>query len=757
MAEFRINPQELTSEHLLPFVPDAAKVDQKNDPRLRHIATNLAEASSLHSIATWILDTQPWDFLAIYLDSIDHFCHGFMKYHPPRLNNIPEEDFELYKGVIVAAYKYHDMMLENLMKLAGDDTTIILISDHGFQSDHFRTTFVPDEPAGPADHHREHGIVCINGPGIKKDELIYGTSLLNITPTILSLFGLPIGKDMDGIPVIQAFETQPEVKIIPSWDSIEGNSGMLPESVRQDPFESAKALQQLIELGYIEDPGPDKQKAAETAVLESQYNLARVYMGSFRYTEALNILLEIVKTNEEQGRFTIRLARCYYEIGKYTEAVETLENFIKLGIEKSIDINKLRNEIDDKIKESSKDKRKLENDFQKKVRTQITLQNNLAQADMMLFDLKILKEKPKEIIQRIEKQFSKGPIPVSFQAKLANLYLKQKKYIKAEEFYNKLIEHNPESAFYHNGLASSLIGQKKFEEAANKALDAIGLNYYFPVAHYNLGEALLNIQDYQNAANAYEVSLKILPSLGAARNKLIKLYNTDLDKPELAAAHKEFFERKNISPSLEVDESLKFTEMQSKFVKFDNPTIIVSGLPRSGTSLMMQMLEAGGVSVFSDNIRKADENNPRGYYEHEAVKSIAKNKKWLAQTSGKAVKIVSQLLVHLPAKYNYKVIFMLRDLPEIVISQHKMLVRAGKHREDVYPGKLEIIYKNHLLKANGWLKSNHNAAVLYVNHQDAINNPFETAEKIKQFLGIELDIVKMASVIDKSLYREKKS
>jgi predicted AlkP superfamily phosphohydrolase/phosphomutase/tetratricopeptide (TPR) repeat protein len=756
LAEFRVNPQELTSEHLLPFVPDAAKIDQEKDHRLRAIATNLAEASSLHSIATWILDTQPWDFLAIYLDSIDHFCHGFMKYHPPRLSNIPEEDFELYKGVVTAAYRYHDMMLENLMKLAGDDTTIILISDHGFQSDHFRTTFVPDEPAGPADHHREHGIICINGPGIKKDELIYGSSLLNVTPTILTLFGLPIGRDMDGVPVVQAFEKQPLIEVIPSWDEIRGAGGMLPENVRVDPIESSKALQQLIELGYVEDPGPDKQKAAETAVLESQYNLARVYMGSFRYFDALNILQDIIKEHEEQGRFTLRLARCYYETGKYNEAVATLERFMKIGIEKNINLEKLKVELDEKTKNSPKDKKKNELEFQKKVRTQITLQNSLAQADMMLFDLKILKEKPKEIIERIEKQFSKGPIPISFQGKLANLYLKQKKFKKAEEFFNKLIEYNPENAFSHNGLASALLGQKRFEEAANKALDAIGLNYYFPIAHYNLGEALSNLHDYENAANAYEVSLKILPSLGAARNKLIKIYTSNLKKPELAAVHSDFFNTKNIPAEERSFEVAEFSDMQSKFMKFDNPVIVVSGLPRSGTSLMMQMLEAGGVPIFSDNVRKPDENNPRGYYEHEAVKSMAKNKKWLSQTPGKAVKIVSHLLVHLPAKYNYKVIFMLRDLPEIVTSQHRMLVRKGKHREDVYPGRLEIVYKNHLRKASEWLKANHNAAVLYINHQDAINNPVDTAEKVKQFLGIDLDIVKMASVIDKKLYREKK-
>ena len=389
-----------------------------------------------------------------------------------------------------------------------------------------------------------------------------------------------------------------------------------------------------------------------------------------------------------------------------------------------------------------------------KVRTQMTLQTNIVQADMMLFDISILKEKPKDIISQIEKQFPKGSEPIHIIKKLANLYFKLNEFGKAEEYYNKLIEHNPENSYYHNGLASVYLGQNKFVEAANKALDAIGLNYYFPTAHFVLGEALINLKDYQNAANAYEVSLKILPSFGAARNKLIKLYSSNLNNQSLAEHHQRFFEKKDPA-SAEEDGLLELSELQSKFVRFDNPIIVVSGLPRSGTSLMMQMLEAGGINVFTDDIRKPDENNPKGYYEHEAVKTIARNKKWLQQAQGKAIKVVSHLLVHLPAKHNYKVIFMLRDLSEVVTSQHKMLVRNGKHKEGLYPGRLEISFKNHLLKANEWLKSNHNAAVIYINHKDAIDNPNETAEKIRQFLGTDLNTSKMASVIDKNLYREK--
>jgi hypothetical protein len=167
------------------------------------------------------------------------------------------------------------------------------------------------------------------------------------------------------------------------------------------------------------------------------------------------------------------------------------------------------------------------------------------------------------------------------------------------------------------------------------------------------------------------------------------------------------------------------------------------------------MLDAGGISPFTDNLRKADESNPKGYYEHEAVKRLARDKKWLSQVNGKAVKVISHLLKYLPAKYNYKIIFILRDVSEVVLSQHKMLLRNGKHKSDIYPVGMQIAMKNQLLLANEWLKSNHNAAVLYLQHKDVLENPVDVSNKIQSFLGLTMNVEKMASIVDKSLHRER--
>src|SRR5207244_1036255 len=134
LARFKVFPTELTEAHILPFIPNAAKIDQKKDRRLQSFAKVLSDAASIHAVATALMETEPWDFTAVYYDAVDHFSHAFMAYHPPRLSWIEEEDFDLYKDVVRGAYRFHDMMLERLLQLAGPETTVILCSAHGFES-----------------------------------------------------------------------------------------------------------------------------------------------------------------------------------------------------------------------------------------------------------------------------------------------------------------------------------------------------------------------------------------------------------------------------------------------------------------------------------------------------------------------------------------------------------------------------------------------------------------------------------------------
>lgn len=627
-AELRVHPEELGSEHLLPFVPLAAQIDQEKDKRLWSVAKIIAEAASIHSAATWIMETQPWDFMAVYLDSIDHFCHGFMKYHPPKLTGIPDTDFEQYKEVVNSAYRFHDMMLARLLKIAGADATIILLSDHGFHSDHLRTLFVPDEPAGPAEHHRHHGMVVMKGPGIKQDELIFGTSLLQITPTILTLFGLPLGADMDGVPALDVFAETPAIETIPSWDLVDGPAGMLSAAYTSDPVASQVALQQLIDLGYIDDPGPNKKKAAEKAETEIRYNLARVYAGSMRYSKATELLRDLNGKFPDEGRYALRLANCYRDLGQFDDSQKCLLAFIEKAETKRMPLEEIEKKYKEKTEQFPKRKEYLRKRWAKELRSQHTLIRDLANARHRLSDLELRTGNPAELLEEYTKQLGEK-ISIAQLQKLAQLSFEAKNWDLAANSYTKLLAVDAHNFGIINQLMMVAMRKEQWHDAANMALDSIALNYYQPLVHYRLGEVLLKLEEYENAARAYEVCLKMMPSMGNARNRLIYLYENTLHQEAKALELKNFFKNQPSKPTEEnppVDLLNELANQSAQFVPFQNPILVVSGLPRSGTSMMMQMLVAGGIQAHTDQLRVADENNPHGYFEHEMVKNWRKRK-----------------------------------------------------------------------------------------------------------------------------------
>ncbi len=184
------------------------------------------------------------------------------------------------------------------------------------------------------------------------------------------------------------------------------------------------------------------------------------------------------------------------------------------------------------------------------------------------------------------------------------------------------------------------------------------------------------------------------------------------------------------------------------------PITVVSGLPRSGTSMMMKMLAAGGMDVLTDQIRTADEDNPKGYFEFERVKQITTDQAWLPDAQGKVVKIISFLLLKAPLTYHYKVIFMKRALPEVLASQQQMLLRRGDHtpQDDV---RMAELYQKHLEGACRWLDAQPQIDVLYVDHRETVESPLTVAEKVAAFLDNNMDPAVMAAVVDRGLHRQR--
>ena len=193
-------------------------------------------------------------------------------------------------------------------------------------------------------------------------------------------------------------------------------------------------------------------------------------------------------------------------------------------------------------------------------------------------------------------------------------------------------------------------------------------------------------------------------------------------------------------------------------IRFGKPIVVVSGLPRSGTSMTMKMLSEGGLELVTDGIRTADDSNPEGYYELEKVKELGKTTdlSWLHDARGKAIKVISHLLRFMPQTLNYRVIFIHRNLHEVIASQNKMLEQRGESNE-TSDDRLLTLFEQEVKKAKNLIAARSCFDAIDVNHKDVLADPLQQATRINQFLGGRLDIERMAAAVDQQLYRTRRT
>jgi len=545
-AGLRMHPAEVSEAAILPWIPRAAEVDQEKDKGLQSFAKILSENCSIHNAATWILQNQPWDFLAVYYNGIDHFCHGFMHFHPPRMEGIPEDRYEIYKDVVNGAYRFHDMMLQTLLDLAGPDTTVLLVSDHGFHSDHLRPRGIPQEPAGPAVQHRPFGVFCMKGPHVKQDERIYGATLLDVTPTVLTLFGLPVGEDMDGRVLVQAFEEPPQITRIPSWDTEPGECGMHPADLRMDPAAAQAVLQQFVALGYIQPPSEDQAKAVEVAVREQQYNLARGYLDSRRYHEALAIFEELAKKWPDETRFAQHLAQCYLALARRAEAKSILEHLMTHEPKRPAPGKETEAAAAETVSAAAdKAGTAPENGEQAPAGDSADASPQLPKprpwADLLMGIIQFEEGNMDEALACLLKAEQADPRLPDLHLRIGETYLRQRRTGDAERAFHRALEIDGDSPEAHLGLALVHLRQRRNEEAAEQALLAVGLQHFLPLGHFYLGVALARLGHRHRAALAFETSVSMLPGLLAAHRWLAALYTQPGGDPEKAARHRSIF------------------------------------------------------------------------------------------------------------------------------------------------------------------------------------------------------------------------
>jgi len=502
LEELRVHPKELTYAHILPFVPLMNLVDQEKDKTLEIVSKLISHGSCIQNAVTWLMENTEWDFTAVYFDMIDHFSHLGMRYRPPYRESINKDMYEKYNGLVDSAYVLQDMMLERQLKLIDDDTMVMIISDHGFHSDNLRPLYYPKEPAGPTFEHSPFGIICMRGPGIKKNERIYGASVLDITPTLLTYIGLPVGKDMDGKPLIQCFEEKIIPQYIESWENVhEGNPGMHPADKRMDAWAEAEAMKQLVELGYIEKPEGNNEEKVEKARKETLYYLARNHMFNRKYEKALVLLEDISSGGNE--RYMLLLAQCYLELKKLNECSEVIQ----------------------KLKSRPKSYQSFLNYLEGKIL--------------------ITQHRAHKAIRFFEDALKFAPHSAELFTQTGMAYMMCARYEKAEAAFLNAIEIDKKNIPAKYGLGVNYIKTGNFEEATDILLEVVELRNYFPEAHFHLGVALTGIEEYEHAANAFKYALSIAPSMLKANERLKSLYRDKLNQPEKAAVQEQIIKEKS--------------------------------------------------------------------------------------------------------------------------------------------------------------------------------------------------------------------
>ncbi len=741
LARFKVFPSELTEAHILPFIPRAAEIDQQKNPSLGAFAKILSDNATVHAVATAIMECEPWDFMAVYYDGIDHFSHAFMPFHPPRLDWVKEEEFELFRDVIRGAYRFHDLMLARLLQLAGPETTVILCSDHGFESGAQRPRSVPREPAGPAAWHRQFGIFVLAGEGIKRDERISGASLIDLAPTVLSLFGLPVGRDMDGRPLLEAFEVPPAVEMIPSWDAVPGNCGMHAAGQSIDRDQARELMQQFAALGYIEDPGADQEKQAQSAEIEAKYNLSSTLLWKGKSDEALPLLKDITRRRPWEDRFLIQLANACHQAGYLRQAEQVLAA--------AYDFAEVRN------------------------------------PGLLLLwaRLKLALGDSAAGLATLQLAGEYHPGKAQVHTHLGDTYEQLGRWADARIAYERAVHLDPEDAFAYQGLSNVCRRQGDLGKTADAAMHAVSLLHRLPQAHFNLGVALARAGELDKARVGFETALHFQPGFFNAHRYLGALYSALPGGEEKARFHRAearrlllqrgtgdqkadsrrdvLFDLPEIPGRKERREILLWERPDpSPKAEWSGKTfVLVSGLPRSGTSLMMQLLEAGGLEPMTDGERTPDVDNPRGYYEWEAIKQVAVRPKILEDeaVNGKAIKCISMLLPKLPARHRYKVIFMVRPIEQVTASQYDMTERLGTRGAALGEEQLARGLRGHRDETLQWLAQTPCVEHIEVSYPELVRNPAPIIARLVEFLGSDRlpDAERMPATIDPALHRKR--
>jgi tetratricopeptide (TPR) repeat protein len=477
LASLRLHPDQLDRETLAFFVPSIDSLGMSGASRLSALKASLAATVTSHAAATWALENHAWDVAAICYSGIEQLCHAYGRYAPSEAASTNAETANPLQSIIPAAYRFHDMMLGRLLQLAGDDATIILLSDHGHKLGAALPRELAEEPENAELLHAPSGMCVISGPLVKTNASIERASILDITPTLLTLLGLPHGADMDGRTLANLFDPPLSTSTIASWDKPKKGDAAHYSPVEQDALQ--QLLAELEQAGYAD---PQEQKLAEQqerVVAKNRFLLARSLLEAGELGDARSILEEL------QADFPANWP-----------IAEMLIETLLLGGDASTASGLLA-----RTPEHA---------------------GNLAWRHLTRGRIELNKARPKDAILHFLHAREAAPSNIRVAVFLGKTYLALRRWTEARQAFEAALAADPEHAEALFGLSVVANRERRFDEAVILAMQALAI-HELPLAYYHRGYALMKLGQTAKAADDFSRTLKLLPNYRPAERLLHRL------------------------------------------------------------------------------------------------------------------------------------------------------------------------------------------------------------------------------------------
>jgi hypothetical protein len=447
---WRVSPADVQADLISLCVPEWKAVNQQRDRRLGQLRLFLATDLSHMAAMMTLFASRPWDFAAVRFPALGAISQLFLHCHWPRPDWVSEAEFELYKNVIRGACRLLDQMLGKLVEAAGKDAAVLVTSAHGVARRAAATASVgaDDNEAWKS----SHGIFAACGPGWAGDALVVGATILDVTPTVLTWFGLPIGDDMEGRVLVEGFATPPEIAHVATWE----------------PAQSAVSASATDDISF-----PDNPQAAVVLRRESDWNLAQSYLDAGRCAEALPVLEGLFRGFPERVELGHALFQCQLALRRLPEAAETLEVMLE-GLPAGIWSLLPRAEL-------------------------CVAKGEFREARSLVAEAAGLRTTHPDALRR-----------------LGLLLLRLRDWPALADLAKQALKQDDNDPLAWLGLAEAQLRMRLAAEAEAAALRAIGLNYYLSDAHFVLARVLIAQGKWQQARDTMQTILQLQPNNRAA-------------------------------------------------------------------------------------------------------------------------------------------------------------------------------------------------------------------------------------------------